>query len=167
MAISTTMRQTLTTVETLGSTANPAISSSNNTVTHDGFNVAVTLNASSDPDGKSVACWEETLSDGAATIDLTNLTGTNGGTVSGDGKRVRALLVKAPSDNGNVITLSKGASNGYAGLGSSFSVDLDPGCSHLFYLADQGDEVSNGVDDTLDLAGTGFTDFLELQVVFG
>lgn len=164
MSVSTTVQMKLTTVETPASNV-PAMNTQSS-LTHNGFDVSKTLNATSTPPATQCAYQEKVLTAGAATLDLRTLTGSNSLAVDLNGLKPVAILVKAPATNTNPITLGVGASNGYDGLGSAFEVTLKPGMSVQLDLHNQGTAVS-GTNKTLDLTGTGSTDKLQFGVVAG
>lgn len=97
---------------------------------------------------------QQLMTAGAATIDLAALASTQSRAFSLSGLKVRMFKVTALAGNLNPVTLSKGATNGYTGFGSAFSVTLQPGQSWTFEDAGNGVAVS-GTVKTLDLAGTG------------
>ncbi len=111
------------------------------------------------------ASFAQAMSGGAATIDLTALVGVNGLAVDGTGLRVQWMLVENPATNGNPITISEGASNGYDGFGASFSLTLAPGAYAVVFSADAGSDIS-GSKKTLDLAGT-LTQALNVVLAIG
>jgi len=51
-----------------------------------------------------MAAFTKTLSDGANTIDLTSLTGTNGATIDGTGLKVQLIKIQNPAYQGNGTT---------------------------------------------------------------
>jgi hypothetical protein len=97
----------------------------------------------------TVAAFTQPLTSGAATLDLTNLGG-----VDGAGKVLACLMVAAPATNGNPITIAKGATNGYAGLGATWSAVVAPGQDARFYAVPAAAVIGN-TNKTLDLTGTG------------
>jgi len=134
-------------------------------VTHTGYNNTANVNAASAPPATKAALFEQPLTDGAATIDLTALVGTNGAAVNGTGLRVQFIKFRNKSTNANVLTLSQGAANGYDGLGASFSVTLPPGGEVLLRTKDAGTDIGP-TNKTLDLAGTG-AQVAEIAIVMG
>jgi hypothetical protein len=132
-------------------------------VIHGGFDTSTgLLTGSTTPDVTAAAYETVTLSGGAATVDLTALT-LNGDAVSLSGLKPRAIRFK--NTGANNMTIAKGASNGYDGLGGSFSVTLEPGQAVMFDLGSAGNAVG-GTNKTLDVSGTG-TDTLQLSAVAG
>jgi hypothetical protein len=164
MAVSVTYRADLTVVETIGAT--PALSSADQTITHNALNRTIPLTASSTPDAELVAETRVTLTAGAATIDLTAIPTNRGGTIDGTGKKVRAFKFRAPSDNtGGAISVAAGASNGLAMAGSDFKYNVGIDCEVQGYLKDTSTAI-DATHKTLDLAGTG-TDALDVIFVLG
>lgn len=164
MAVALQYQSVLTCVETPD--VNVPAMAANQTITNNGFNTLKTLNAGTTPTVTKDANFETTLSSGAATVDLRVLTGTNGISVDLNGSKVRAFRAKAPATNGAAIVISKGASNGYTGFGASFSQSIPPGGEYVFYDGGNGTAVSNTVK-TIDLAGAGSSDKLQISVVGG
>jgi hypothetical protein len=74
---------------------------------------------------------------------------------------------KNKSTNANAITIAKGASNGYTGFGSAFSVTLQPGDEWTFKGNDNAGvtDVGSGAK-TLDVSGTG-AQVLQFHIVAG
>jgi hypothetical protein len=162
-AMNVTYASTVTLVETPG-TGVPALAA-NQTLTQSGFNTSLSLTGSSTPNTKKGVAVTVTLTANVATIDLTALTGANGA-VNFSGSKGRIFKFKAPATNGAAITVSKGAANGHTGLGAAFSVKIPPGGEFTWYDGGGGVAVS-GTDKTLDLAGTGSTDNLQVECVAG
>jgi len=96
--------------------------------------------------GSTIAVVQTTqaLSSGLATIDLT-ASPYSGGTKT----PIRVFLMN-PAANANTITIAKGATNGYAGFGASFSITLQPGESCQLV----GASALSSSNKTLDLTGT-------------
>lgn len=137
------------------------------TVIHNQYDVDVMLsgtNAVGAPDVTKAAFQTVAMTAGAVTVDLTALL-LNAGAVTLTGLKPRGLRIQALAANGANVTVVKGASNGYTGMGSSFSVVLAPGQAFLFWFAATGTAVGSGVK-TLDISGTG-TDGVRLSVVAG
>lgn len=156
----------LTVVDTIATNATGFVNSSRNTVTVDGLNIDGTaLTASSTPNVTGHAFGTVTMTAGAATLDLTAASGVEGATVSLSGLEPRAFIFENPSTNANNVTIAKGVTNGYTGLGASFSVTLKPGHKAMFYCDDDGTAVS-GTDKTFDISGTG-SQTLKYQVIAG
>jgi len=164
MSVNVAYQAKVAVTETLESNV-PATPTGSRSVVHSAWDSTKTLKNDSSPPATKVAAFEQALTAGEATIDLTALTGTNGATVVGSGLRVQVLRVRAPATNGNPITIAKGISNGYDGLGASFSHALVPGGEALFFLNDAGGDIG-GSNKTLDLDGTG-SQVLQVEVVLG
>jgi len=155
-----------TVAEVLDSAKVPAAADGARTVTHSGFDTEKKiLSGASTPPVSLVACMAKALSGGAATIDLTALTGTNLLSIDGTGLRVQILRLKNPATNANPITIAKGASAGYDGLGAAFSHTVVPGGEATFLTNDAGSDIGAG-NKTLDLAGTG-SQVLDVEIVLG
>lgn len=162
MSVNVTIGMQLTVKETLTVDV-PAATAP--TITHNGFDEAITLNSGTTPPATLVAALVMTLISGAKTLDLTNLLGTNGGTVSGNGLQVRAIKIQAPSGNANNIVVVPGASNGLNLFGASSSLTMYPGSSMEMQFATSGPVIGSGAK-TLDFSGTG-AQTLNIIVVFG
>ncbi len=160
MSITATLLQQLTVTETLDTGVDGVGSP---VVVHNALNTTATLNASSTVPGTKVSSDTVALVAGAKTIDLTALPGVGGGTIDATGLKLQAALIKNPAGNGT-LTVTKGASNGYAIWGSTYSVQVPPGGSILAYFADQLADVAAGVK-TIDFAGTGTQSFSVLFVL--
>jgi len=135
------------------------------TVQHNGYDTVATASGSTTPPVSKCAFFEKALVAGAASIDLTAMVGSNGAAVDGSGLRVQFIKFRNKATNGSPMTLSKGASNGYNGLGASFSVAVPPGGEVLVRAQDGGTDIG-AANKTFDLSGTG-TDVAELAIVLG
>lgn len=155
----------LTVRESVSVDAAGYVNATQNAVTFDGGNLSTTLSPSTTPPVTVAAVGSQAMTAGAATIDLRALTGVNGVAVDLNGLKPRAILFENPVANANAITIAKGASNGYTGLGAAFSYVLQPGQKALFYCAASGTAVSATVK-TFDISGTG-TQALKYQIVAG
>lgn len=164
-SISVSYRNDVTVAQTLDSASTPSANADKRVITHQAFNDTLTLNSGSTPDVTKMAAFTKALSAGAATIDLTALTGTNGATVNGNGDKVRIFKAINPSSNANSITLTEGASNGYELAGNGWTVVLQPG-QHFTFYADEDAPTIGGSAKTIDLAGTG-SQTLNVMVVMG
>lgn len=165
-----TMQQVLTLVETLDATAVPGATAENRTITHADLNNFAVLDAYSTIAASKAVATKITLSGGAATVDLTALTGTNGVAVTFSGLKLQAMLFVNPVGN-NACRIVTGASNGYnVGGVSTFSVTLPggangkPASALLFWPGTNG--AVGGSSKTFDLAGTG-TESVYLVMVAG
>lgn len=162
MSVSVAYGLTATIEETLPTNTDSAADASRK-VTHSSFNESGTLTAASSPPATVQASFVKAMSGGAATIDLTALTGTNGATVDGTGLRVQVIRVK--NLGANVLNVAIGASNGWDGMGSAFSVDLAQNGVFEAFLNDAGSNISSTIK-TIDLAGT-TTQTSEWTIVMG
>jgi len=164
MSVAATVTSGLTVVETLGGNR-PFAADAKAKVTHDQLNTVAALGAATSPPATAVAAFQAAMTGGAATIDLTDLLGTNDLPVDGTGLRVQAVKVRNPGTNANPITISKGASNGYNGFGADFSLALTPGAHALLFPNDAGSDIASN-NANLDLAGTG-SQALDVEVLLG
>lgn len=128
-----------------------------------------TLNASSTPAATKTFSDSLNLSAGAATLDLTSLTGPSAVTVDFTGLKVHLVKLACPTTNTVGITVDRGASNAYNLFGednsSAEQVEVLPGCSMMFYMNDKTADVSASVKD-VQFAGTG-TESIEIILVAG
>lgn len=159
MSVTATVAFTCTVAETLPNNTDSA-ADANRKVTHGAFDETFTLNATSNPPATTFAGFVKALTAGAATIDLTALTGTNGATVNGTGLKVQVLRVK--NLGANDLTISTGASNGYNFGGSAV---IKPGALFMIYVVDGLPDVAAGAKN-IDLAGT-TTQTSEWSIVMG
>jgi hypothetical protein len=134
-------------------------------LTYSEFKKEISLDNATTPPVSKVVGRTLALSSGAATVDLTTITGANGATVNSTGSRVQAIYLENVAANSNTIAVTQGASNGYDGFGPDFKVTLNPGAMLLIYSADGGTDIGAS-NRTLDLAGTGAQTF-NLLVVTG
>lgn len=155
----------LTVTETVGTDAAGYANVNNSAVKFDGAKVDESLTGTTTPPVTAHGVGAVTMTAGAGTLDLRALTGLNGAAVDLNGLKPRAILFENPATNANPITIAKGASNGYTGLGSAFSITLQPGQKHLARLGAAGTAVSATVK-TFDITGTG-TQVLKYQTVAG
>lgn len=160
-----TVGLTLSVIEPIAVDPAGFASATKKSITYDGGSESVVLTPTSTPPATLHGVGQVALSSGIATLDLRALTGVNGVAVDLNGLKPRAILFENPATNANPITIAKGASNGYTGLGSSFSLTLAPKEKILLYLDDAGTAVS-GTVKTLDLTGTG-AQVLNYQIVAG
>jgi hypothetical protein len=150
MAVSLTYAATCTVVETIANNTGSA-TEANRKVTHTEHNRAANLSATTTPAVTLTANFLLTLTTGAATIDLRDLTGTNGASVDGNGLKV--IAVQVTNLGANPMTFSSGASNGH----NTFTEDgtvVSPGGTIQIFTNDNGDDIS-GTTKTWDVAGTG------------
>ena len=153
MSVSLTCAITGNVVETLTSNV-PAVSSSANSLTHNGFSTGGTYNATSTPPATKCCFMSQALSGGSATMDMTSLTGTQG-TVTLSTLKLVWVEFYNPATNANKITITKGASNGLGldAAGATFLICLDPGASWGGFLNGAGVAI-DGTHKTWDLTGT-------------
>lgn len=164
MSVAVTYAANITTVETLATNV-PAAATGGKSVTHNGYNTSATLNASSTPPATQCAYFSKALSSGAATIDLTALTGTNGSTVDFTGLKVQCAKFKNPSTNANPITVTFGAATGYLLGGAAWKFILSPGMEIVVFGNDATPDVTSLLKH-IDLAGTG-SQALQVSLVAG
>ena len=165
MSVTLSYTSNLTATEVLESNVPAVANTANKEVKHTGFNKAVTLNASSTPPATKVAAFEQALTAGAASIDLTSLTGTNGVTIDGTGLKVQAIKLINKAANSAAMTISIGASNGYDGWGANFEVDVAPGAEVVLFTNDAGSDIG-ATNKTLDIAGSG-TETAQIIIIMG
>lgn len=140
-------------------------SAANSRIKHERWNTSKAFNAGSDPAAQLVAAFEQALTAGAATIDLTGLAGTNGATVDGTGKKVIAAKFSNPVANSSPITIGEGAANGYELAGDGWSVTLGPGDEVTLLRHGHAPAIGATAKD-IDLSGTG-TETLNVILVLG
>lgn len=141
------------------------LNATDNTLTWDGLDREFTLNASTTPDIEDCALFVVTLTAGAATVDLTAMAHQAGVTKSATGKKVRVWKFWPATANAGNITVAKGASNGYAPLGTTLAKIIAPdGDSSDYFKAAAGD-VGAGAKN-LDFSGTG-TDSVLVAIGWG
>ena len=137
---------------------------SDKSVTHQ-LKDELVLTSSSTPDFEKVWSARQLLTAGAATIDLKALTDPEGNTITTEGKKIRAIKIKALSTNANALTISEGASNGYELFGNAFTIALEAGDHFLAYLGTNAPDISDTTKN-IDLAGTG-TQGIDIIIVIG
>ncbi len=154
--MSSTVAATLTSALTIVETFTGGQVSTDNTITINGLNETLTLNATSTPPISKEANFTTTLSTGTATIDLTALPGlTADETVTFLNLKVAAVKFTNPSTNANNITVAKGGSSGYSFCGTTtFSIPIAPGQSVLIQCDGDAGTVGSGAKN-IDLTGTG------------
>lgn len=133
------------------------------------YNIAGTLNASSSAPATKVIVDEITLSSGAATIDLTSLTGFAATSVTMSGLKVQAIILSTASTNTHAVTFVEGASNGYEMLGNAFSITMGASgksATAAFILNEGAPDVSASAK-TIDVSSTHQTAKFALLVVCG
>lgn len=139
---------------------------SDDTVTLSGMNTSVTLGAGTTPAVTKGTAFQQALSGGAATIDLTALPGLTGEeTIDGTGLKIQTLKLANPSDNNGTITVVQGASNAYQLGGANFTIPIPVGGEVTLYFPEGNPDVASGAKE-IDLSGTG-TDPLNVSVTLG
>lgn len=161
MAITTTYRSNVTTVETFSTSIFPAVTSP--PLNHNGFDTTETLTASTTPPVTQPAYFTQALTAGAATINLAALT-HNGASVDLTGLKVQIFKIKNKDGNAAMV-FTEGASNGIAQMGAAFKVTLLAGQEFTFFGNDASPDVAAG-DRTIDVTGTG-TQECEVSIVAG
>ena len=161
MSVSVTYAATATVVETLPNNTGSAPTATRQ-VTHTEYNESATLNSGSTPPATLVAEFLLTLTAGAATIDLTALTGTNSATVDGTGLRPQVVRIK--NLGANAMTFVTGASNGHNHFTSSGTVVRPSG--HIMNFPYDGDEDIDATHKTWGVSGTG-SQTAEVTIILG
>ena len=162
MSIQTTLQMVVNTVETL--TVNVPAAQNTSSITQSGYNSNYTLPNGSVP-AVECAYFEQALSGGVASIDLRNLSGTNGRVIDLNGLKVQVVKFKAKATNANPLTVTVGASNGYLLAGAAWKVVLQPGQEVLFYGNEAAPDVG-ATAKTIDLSGTG-SQSVEVVIIAG
>lgn len=134
-------------------------------IKYTGYNSSLNLNGASTPPVTKCAYFEQPLTSGAATIDLTALPGTNGATVNTTGLKVQVFKIKNKAANANPITVTFGASNAYLLGGSAWKFILQPGMEITVFGNDATPDVGSSTK-TIDLAGTG-AQIAEVAIIAG
>jgi hypothetical protein len=122
-------------------------------VSHTGASTEKHIQAGTTVPASKVAAFTQALSAGAATIDLTSLTGTNGASVTFLGLKVQAAKFINPVGNA-AMTITFGAANPYLLGGAAFKWILLAGQEILVFLNDASPDVASGAKD-IDISGTG------------
>ena len=162
MSVTVTYGATLTVVEVLS--ANVA-DLADKSITHSSYNTILSAQGSgSTPPVTGNSGGEIALIAGAKSIDLRALVAADA-VLDGNGKRLQFLRLRNKSVNANPMTFAKGASNGYDGLGSAFSITLVPGAELLIRLNDGGNDIGDG-NKTIDVTGTS-AQIIEAELVIG
>ena len=160
MSVTVTVAPHVTTVETIDEGADSA-DAAQRRVTHAAFNDTIQLTATSNPPATEHSGFVKSLVAGAATIDLTALTGVDNSTIDGTGLKVQLIRVK--NLGANNLTISEGAANGYA-IGGTRTVYANGGIEYIY--APEGLADIAAADRTIDLAGTG-TQQSEWTIILG
>jgi hypothetical protein len=131
--------------------------------------ISGTLNASSTVPATKTYVDTISLTAGAATIDLTSLTGEGGRSVTFNGLKVQKVQISCPASNTAGITFDVGASNGYNLFGadnaSDESVEVMPGGAEQRYTPNNGEDVDS-THKQIDVTGTG-TESFNIALVAG
>ncbi len=161
MSITLALLAKMTVRETLSGNA---IASNASPLVFDGFNLQKDLTAATTPPVTKHCEFTQALTAGAATIDLTALSGSLG-SVTFSGLKLQAYLFT--NLGANVMTISKGASNGYGldAAAADYDIVVAPGATVMGYIPDVAPDVS-GSAKNIDIAGTG-TQSLEVVLVAG
>ena len=141
-----------------------ALSSSPVTI-YDALNKTASYTGATTPAVTSTANSNKAMAAGAGTIDLTNIPGTNGVGVNGNGLKIQMYKFQAPLTNGAAITIKNGAASGYLLGGVAFSMTLPPGGEFQGYMANVSQSIGAG-NKNLDLSGTG-TDSINYEIHMG
>jgi hypothetical protein len=163
MSVSLVYAATLTTQETLESNV-PAAPSATKVITHSAFNKSGTLNATSTIPATKCVYNDFAMTDGALTLNLASILGTNGLAQVGTGLKPQMVLFENVEGN-SPIAITEGASNGHATLGASFLVTLKAKQWIVAYLADAADDIDSS-NRTWDVTGTG-TQSIRVAVIMG
>lgn len=120
------------------------------------YAVSGTLNSSSAAPVTKVYSDEITLTAGAATIDLTSLTGFAATSASWSGLKVQAIILSTNANNTAAVTFSEGASNGYEALGNGWTITIGASGKSgtaMFYLNEGAPDVGSSAK-TIDVASS-------------
>jgi hypothetical protein len=139
----------------------------NNTILVNHMDSSGTYTAASTVPVTKLASFNQALSGGAATIDLSALPGLSADeTVNFSGLKVQFAKFRNKSTNANNITLVKGGSNGWCPISTtSWTVTLGPGQEVTLALAESSADVGSGAKE-IDLTGTA-AQILECFLVAG
>ena len=162
MPVSAIVRNACTVVETF---TDASLSANDKTLTHNAFDRVHSLTAATTPPVTKVAAFTLALVAGEAEIDLTNLTGSNGGPIDGTGLKVQVLKVNATSTNANPITFEAGDSNGYTIGAVGWVSPLLAGQEWLHYGNEGNPDVAAGAK-IIKVTGTG-TQSAQVLIVLG
>jgi len=167
MSVALTYRTILTALETLTAGV-PDVVAAAAQITHDQFNASYTLNSGTTIPITQVSSQALALIAGSATIDLTNLPGTNGAVINGTGLQVRAIKLSNAVGNA-AMTIAQGAANPYLLWGSGFQLILPAPTvnpSEIVSFFDSAAPVIGSGAKTLLITGTG-TQVLNVQILLG
>lgn len=160
MAVSVSYALRVNVRETLDSGVDGA---STPVITHNALDVTGTINATSTPPATKHIQDTSALTAGAATIDLTALTGTGGATVNMTGLKVQIFRFK--NNGAATMTIGEGATNGYELLGNAWSIAVPAGGAIQLVLNETAPDVGASAK-TIDIAGTG-TQAFQISIVAG
>lgn len=96
---------------------------------------------------------EQTITGGANTADLTDLTDLEGTAMDGTGRKLQEIRVQCPSSNTAVVVVSAGDSNGLDLFGSGNSVEVVQGGLLVMRFNDKLDDIGAS-DKDIKFAGT-------------
>lgn len=164
MAIKETINYGFSVREDVSTDDAPFADETQSTITHTGLNLSETNNADSEA-GQEVTAFAQgqvVMAAGAATLNLAAAPGTFAN-VNLTGKYPRRMILRAPEDNADEITVAVGAANGCDCFGDDFSVTLRPGGRVM--LDARGTAVAAD-NRTFDVSGTG-TDAVDVMVTAG
>lgn len=166
MSVTATVVSKVTARETLETNVTLA-NASNRAVLYDGLDSSTPLSSTTTPAISKIAAFRKAMVAGAATIDLTALTGSNGVAIDGTGLKVQTIMVKAVAGNVAVITIGKGASNGYGmgTAGAAWSIPMHGGDKATLEKNESMPDIAAGAKN-IDLAGTG-TDAVDIIILMG
>jgi hypothetical protein len=163
MTVRASFAGALTLVETL---TGAFVLTSDNTVTLQMGNAALTLNGTTTPSVTKGTIFSKALASGVGTIDLTALPGlTAEETVNGTGLKVVLAVFQNPATNAGDITVTFGAANPYLLLGAGFLFKLKPGQLMPLYLLALAPTIGSGAKN-VDISGTG-TEALNVGLAMG
>ena len=137
-------------------------------ISHSAWGTAAALSSSSTPVISKGAFFSQALTAGAATIDLTSLTGTNGIAVTMSGLKVQRFVFINGTITGNTIaagtnsavTIAVGAANPYDIFGSAAGTIVVGAGDGLFWTCNETLEDVDATHCEIDLAGTATDAFL-------
>jgi len=165
MSVATTFNMRMDTTETLDQDVDSAPQP---TVLHTALSIKGTLDAGSTPAVTMHSQQIYSLSGGAKTIDLTALLSTYGRILDGTGLKVR--LLRFENRGTHVMTIGKGATNGYDLFGGSIApaVPAPDGTTQTGLMISFGDGLAaiDGTHKTIDVAGT-LTEQFALSIDLG
>lgn len=129
-----------------------------------------TLNATSTPAVTKTFSDTLNLTAGAATLDLTSLSGPAGTTVDFTDLKVHLVKLSCPSTNTAGITVDRGAANAYNLFGADNStaeqVEVLPGATCEFFHGNNETEDVDATHKSVQFAGTG-TEAIDVILVAG